>query len=325
MNEFCLNILIPGLGKRWQCGGLWSLISTASLDLTIKTRIVTYIDREEGYLFLNDLNIKDSDFFLIGWGPHITYLSKKIPENRIIINSHSFLSSARPPESAPIICSSRYTLSNWARYQSARPLYLIPGIIDDHFINKGHDRPIDILIFERKISPYLKKLLLPKLENVSNVFLVTNHIEDLSELYNKSKILLYDSRWHFSSYNTEEGFGLHPLEARACGCNVFTSFNGALSQYFEIPGFHQIHINDSQYDMDTILKVLKTPTPENIDISAYRKENIRKLWNATIESCITFLISTQSNKQELLLLKKMNFNALLQRYLQRALKRFGQL
>jgi len=322
MSQLCLNILIPGLGARWRCGGLSQLVKTASLNLSLKTRLVTYIDRDEGHSFLRDLSYSESDFFLVGWGPHISYLCGIIPEDRTIINSHSFFKSAYPPEGCPVICTSRYTLSQWAQLDSARPLYLVPGIIDHQFINTRQDRPIDILVFERKISPYLRYVLIPELRKRCNVFSVSSFVEDLAELYNKSKVVLYDSRWHFRCYSSEEGFGLHPLEARACGCSVFTSFNGALSHYFGLKGFHQIHINDSLHDIRAILKVIESPPPEDIDTSLYREESITKLWTETLESCISFLRMAQPNSEELRRLKRLNRQALIQNYFQRALRRF---
>jgi glycosyltransferase involved in cell wall biosynthesis len=321
MSQLCLNILVPGLSGPWRCGGLSQLIKTASLNLSLKTRLVTYIDREDGYPFLSDLPYSDSDFFLVGWGPDISYLSGKLPEDKIIVNSHSFFKSAAPPDRCPVICTSRYTLSQWARLQSARPLYVVPDVIEDQFVNQNRDRPIDVLVFDRKISPYLRDILIPELRNRCEVFSVSSYVEDLAALYNRSKVLLYDSRWHFSCYSSEEGFGLHPLEARACGCSVFTSFNGALSQYFGVAGFYQIHVNDSQHDVRAIQKVIASGAPEDIDLGPYRESSVTKLWSETLESCVAFLQTTQHNKSELKKVKKLNHLAFCRNYSQRALRR----
>lgn len=321
MSSYCVNILVPGLGARWRCGGLSQLVKTASLNLSLKTRLVTYIDREHGVAFLKDLPLTETDFFLLGWGPHISSLSRKLPHNRIIINSHSFLKSAAAPSNSPVICVSRHTLAQWAQLDAARPLYVVPDIVDDHFVNRRQDRPIDLLVFERKISPYLRDYVVPELRKRCNVFSVESYIEDLPTLYNSSKVLLYDSRWHFRCYSSEEGFGLHPLEARACGCSVFTSFNGALSQYVGLDGFHQIHVNDSSYDIRSILKVVESPPPADIDVSPYREGSVVKLWNQSLDSCISFLQQAQLNEGELASVKKSNAREAIKKYCQRAFRR----
>jgi hypothetical protein len=53
---------------------------------------------------------------------------------------------------------------------------------------------------------------------------------------------------------------LPPLEAIACGCQVFVSVNGALADYLD-PGFNcqKISTYCVEYDGDRILEALETP------------------------------------------------------------------
>jgi glycosyltransferase involved in cell wall biosynthesis len=47
----------------------------------------------------------------------------------------------------------------------------------------------------------------------------------LAQLFNSSKIYLYDSAEYWVVKGLTEGLGLPPLEALACGCIVFSSVN----------------------------------------------------------------------------------------------------
>nr|WP_231599416.1 glycosyltransferase [Crocosphaera watsonii] len=44
--------------------------------------------------------------------------------------------------------------------------------------------------------------------------------------FNRSKVYLYDSAEYWAQQRVSEGFGLQPMEALACGCQVFSSING---------------------------------------------------------------------------------------------------
>jgi glycosyltransferase involved in cell wall biosynthesis len=67
--------------------------------------------------------------------------------------------------------------------------------------------------------------------------LINSFVDDLSKLFNRSKVYLYDSAEYWAQQRVSEGFGLQPMEALACGCQVFSSINGGLSDYLD-PGFN---------------------------------------------------------------------------------------
>jgi glycosyltransferase involved in cell wall biosynthesis len=77
-----------------------------------------------------------------------------------------------------------------------------------------------------------------------------------------------------------EGFGLQPMEAMACGCQVFSSVNGGLSDYLD-PGFncYKIAGYSQAYDVQRILNALATFNPLTIPknfFDEYRSGSIKQ-------------------------------------------------
>jgi hypothetical protein len=101
-------------------------------------------------------------------------------------------------------------------------------------------------------------------------------VEDLAGLFNRSRLYLYDSAEYWAVSGLSEGFGLPPMEAIACGCQVFSSVNGALADYLD-PGFNcqKIGVYHSGYDLERILGTLaKDHVPSPLDLSPYRPEQL---------------------------------------------------
>jgi glycosyltransferase involved in cell wall biosynthesis len=121
----------------------------------------------------------------------------------------------------------------------------------------------------RKTSSYVLQKLVPELKKHCHVEVVDYFVPDIGELFNRSKIYLYDSAEYWLNNAVSEGFGLPPLEAIACGCQVFVSVNGALADYLD-PGFNcqKISTYCVEYDGDRLLKALETepnyPDPETL-------------------------------------------------------------
>ena len=86
-------------------------------------------------------------------------------------------------------------------------------------------------------------------------------VDDLVDLFNSTKVYLYDSAEHWRAAGVSEGFGLPPLEAMACGCVVFSSFNHALADTLT-PGVmgHQIGCGSLDHDLSRIAAAVATPT-----------------------------------------------------------------
>ena len=97
-------------------------------------------------------------------------------------------------------------------------------------------------------------------------------------LFNRAKVYLYDSAEYWSQYRLTEGFGLPPMEALACGCQVFSSLNHALADYLD-PGIncHKIAGYATGYDVQRIAKVLDSWQPSDLPDSffqTYRSEQL---------------------------------------------------
>ncbi|MFM9156711.1 MAG: glycosyltransferase, partial [Dolichospermum sp.] len=112
-------------------------------------------------------------------------------------------------------------------------IYYLPNQISEEFTNLHQSRDIDVLVQTRKSSQYLIKSLIPALKKKCHVLVVDSYVENLPVLFNRAKIYLYDSAEYWQLQGVSEGFGLQPMEALACGCQVFSSVNGGLSDYLD--------------------------------------------------------------------------------------------
>jgi glycosyltransferase involved in cell wall biosynthesis len=134
--------------------------------------------------------------------------------------------------------------------------------------------------------------LIPALEKKCQVLVVNSYVEDLPGLFNRAKIYIYDSAEYWAQQSVSEGFGLQPMEALACGCQVFSSVNGGLSDYLD-PGFncYKIAGYSQEFDIHRILKLLESPV--NVTLSEqffaeYRYDNIIKRFQVILSELNEF-------------------------------------
>jgi glycosyltransferase involved in cell wall biosynthesis len=85
-------------------------------------------------------------------------------------------------------------------------------------------------------------------------------VDDLVELFNSAAVVLYDSADYWRGRGVSEGFGLPPIEALACGCVVFSSFNHALADCLD-PGVlgHQLGLGTLSADVERIAAAAADP------------------------------------------------------------------
>ena len=274
--------MLPGTRGKFGGGGLWAELKTIKLAQKISdAELVTYRQREENYLFLTDVLERvnsDECIFIINWGFDVPKLIAKLRDYNIIYHAHSSGYSFQLPSNIPIITVSRNTMGYWGQQAVNSLIYYLPNQLGTEFYDAGKPRDIDVLVQKRKSSEYLLKQLIPALQSHCKVEIIDTYVEDLAGLFNRSKIYLYDSAEYWKVNGVTEGFGLPPLEALACGCNIFSSVNHALADYLD-PGFncHKIGCYGLEYDLQQILHVIEAETKPSLPASfwkQYREENL---------------------------------------------------
>ncbi|PSB07644.1 glycosyltransferase [Pleurocapsa sp. CCALA 161] len=270
-----LYFLVPGTTGKFGGGGLWAELNTCKLAQQIcEAEIVTYRQRESEQAFLADI-LPDSDpeargkpnrqsaIFIIGWGFDAPKIITQLSRQNVVYHAHSTNYGFSLPPDVPIITVSRNTMGYWGEKATSSLIYYLPNQISDEFCNLQQTRDIDILVQTRKSSEYLLQQLIPALQDLYRVEIIDSYVRDLAGLFNRSKIYLYDSAEYWATSGVTEGFGLPPLEALACGCQVFSSVNHGLADYLD-PGFncHKIAGYALEYDLKRIKQVLQLSNSE---------------------------------------------------------------
>ena len=267
-----IRVLVPGIGTRFRCGGLSVAKQTARLLSDFRpTTLVTYRERTAQFPFLDDLLKEEfednSSLWIVSWGFDVPKLLKRLRGRNLVYHAHSSGYGFKLPPNVPIVAVSRNTMGYWGHHAPRNPLFLVPNALDSQWIERGdlkgdfEARPIDIIVQKRKSSNYLLFELVPALRAKGFIVEIqSDWVEDIVDLFNSSKVFLYDSTEHWSSAGVTEGFGLPPVEAMACGCIVFSSLNHALSDILT-PGEigHQIGCGSLSNDVDRIAAALLDP------------------------------------------------------------------
>lgn len=309
-----LYFLLPGTDGKFACGGLFAELKTLNLAKEIcEAEVVTYRQREQDKLFLDDVlqqqNLNDV-IFVISWGFDVAKLAPRLKSYNVVYHAHSAGYGFKLPASIPIITVSRNTLGYWGQLSPHSLIYYLPNQISDEFQNQNLERDIDVLVLARKSSEYLMQDLIPSLQQKSKLELVDYFVEDIAALFNRAKIYIYDSAEYWAIQRVTEGFGLQPMEAAACGCRVFSSVNGGLSDYLD-PGFncYKIAAYSKEYDMQRILKILQNWSPLNLPetlFQEYRSEQIIQRCQIILEELNDFFEHKQNHPSNIKALTKMH-------------------
>lgn len=257
-------VLLPGLSaSAWQKGGALIARKLAHLlEEHVTAEVVTYVDREDGVAFLDDelAASDDSTLYLVTWGPHINDLVPRLGSRRYVYYAQSPGWGIELPPHVPILCLSRFLMAFWMEQAPSNPIFLLPPVLEPDCRNEGVTRDVDVLYLARKSTAYLADHLIPALEPRCRVHTLHDFVprSELFALYNRSKVYVYSSAPWRSGW--VEGFGLQPLEALACGCDVFSNLHGGLSDYLE-PGLvgHKLETVSLEYDVERILLAVEQP------------------------------------------------------------------
>ncbi|MEO0827247.1 MAG: glycosyltransferase [Cyanobacteria bacterium J06642_9] len=305
-----LYFLVPGTSGQYRVGGLFAELKIFKLAQQIcRADVVTYAQPEKDTLFLDDLltrspnprpsiTLKQDAIFVVSWGFHVPKLVKRLKGYNIIYHAHSAGYGFTLPSDIPILTVSRNSLGYWGQRSINSLLYYLPNHISKEFQNRHQPRDIDVPVQSRKSSGYLLNQLVPGLKSHCKVTVLDSFVEDLAGVFNRSKVYLYDSAEYWGQYGISEGFGLPPLEAMACGCQVFASVNGALADYLD-PGFncHKIAAYSTAFDVQRILKVVQSTHLEFLPESFfddYREVNIVKRLRVILAEINDFFDHTRS-------------------------------
>jgi glycosyltransferase involved in cell wall biosynthesis len=302
-----LLFLLPGTTQKFNCGGLFAELKTIELAKQIcPVEIVTYRQREPDKLFLDDLLQRPTQsdaIFVVSWGFDVPKLVARLKGYPTIYHAHSAEYGFQLPARIPIVCVSRNTLGYWGQRSPHSLLYYLPNQISDEFSDRHESRSIDVLVHARKSSDYLLKQLIPALKPHCQVEVIDGFVDSLADLFNRSRVYLYDSAEYWATQGVTEGFGLQPLEAIACGCQVFSSVNHGLSDYLD-PGFncHKIAGFSTAYDVERILAVVKSHAPvhdrESL-VAEYRTANILSRLNVILTEINYFFDRTGSDGSDI--------------------------
>ena len=272
-----IRVLVPGTGTRFRCGGLSVALQTARLLSTLRpTDVVTYRERSDGHPYLDDvLQAEQSpgkSLWIVSWGFDVPRSLMRLRGRPVVYQAHSSGYGFGLPPGVPVVAVSRNTLGYWGDRAPRNPLFWVPNALEPQWLEQGArpsssgrdavtERPIDVLVQKRKSSPYVLQQLVPALQAQGlTVEIQSGWVDDLVDLFNRSKVYLYDSAEYWRGRGVSEGFGLPPLEALACGCVVFSSFNHALADTLT-PGVtaHQIGQGTLENDLARIRSAVQCP------------------------------------------------------------------
>ncbi len=303
-----LLFLLPGTTQRFFAGGLTAELNTLRLVQQIcAAEVVTYKQREKDRLLLDDVLTQNRDrncIFVVSWGFDVPRLIKRIGDRPTLYHAHSTGYGFSLPPRVPIVTVSRNSMGYWGEKALSSPIYHIPNEISPNFQNRQILRDIDVLVQARKSSDYLLRQLVPALQERCKVVVLDSYVEDLVDLFNRSKVYLYDSAEYWGRYRLTEGFGLPPMEALACGTQVFSSVNHALADYLD-PGFNCYKISNyaTGYDVKRILEAIdkgnSLSTPTNDFFASYRAEQLIPQWQTVLTEINAFFDYQQDSSTDI--------------------------
>lgn len=241
----------------------------------------------------------DKPLFIVTWGPliseHIKLIRRHVPNARILYYAQSFGWNIKVPPRVPIICVSRFVMSQWALHAPENFIAYIPPPLNPVFKLENQKRDIDILVHRRKQNQYCLEKLIPALERENlTMKIITDWIpqEQFAALLNRTKVFLYVTELHKTGWRRRlpgEGFGLPALEALACGAIVGSNLLGGVTDFLT-PGENCIKLQngDVKFDLAQIRDAIKNfrideQTLETV-ITQYQPDAVMAKWKNLLET-----------------------------------------
>jgi len=299
---------VPGTSSRFRGGGLLVELQTARLVAQLRpTEVVTYRQREPELPFLEDLLRREpapgEALWVVSWGFDVPRQLRRLRGRPVAYHAHSSGYGFDLPPGVPVLAVSRNTLGYWGDRAPRHPLFLVPNALEPKWLERGARgrgdgapsprRPIDVLVQQRKSSAYVLDQLVPELRRAGlRVEVQSGWVDDLVDLFNSATVVLYDSADYWRGRGVSEGFGLPPLEALACGCVVFSSFNHALADSLD-PGLvgHQIGCGTLAGDLERIRAAVARPAdwlppPDRLtsQLEAWAEPVLLERWRHALET-----------------------------------------
>jgi hypothetical protein len=316
---------VPGTTGKFRCGGLLVELQTAGLVGSLRpTEVVTYRQREPDHPFLADVLSQEPSpgaaLWVVSWGFDVPALLRQLRGRPVAYHAHSSGYGFRLPPGVPVLAVGRNTLGYWGQWASRNPLFLVPNALEERWLARG-DRPgnpggapaaggrtIDVLVQKRKCSAYVLERVVPALRARGLAVVVQDGwVDDLVDLFNSARVVLYDSADHWRCSGVSEGFGLPPLEALACGCVLFSSFNHALADTLD-PGVtaHQIGAGTLAADVERIAAAVADPgpwlpSPRRLEalLEDFSEPRLRERWRQALEAINAHLDRLQAGEAPL--------------------------
>jgi glycosyltransferase involved in cell wall biosynthesis len=271
-----LWVCVPGVaGERWRSGGLLIALRAAELlGEHLPTTVVTTHDEEAGHPTLEaalDL-AAPTDVFLITWGPHVTDLLARLEGRRVVYYAQSEGWGLHLDPSVAVLALSRHLMGVWGTQAPTNHVAYLPPVLDGACIDDGRARDLDVLVLARKSTPHLLDRLAPALAEQCTVHVQHEFIDRAAviDLYQRSRTYLYSSSPWSSGWR--EGFGMQPLEARACGCAVFTNLHGGLADHEDpdVDAF-KIEVHSLEHDVRRVLAAVRGERVVRADAEAIQR------------------------------------------------------
>ena len=121
-----IRFLVPGISRRFRCGGLSVERQTARLVANLcSTELVTYRERSVDHPYLDDCLRQEPPsahvLWVVSWGFDVPGLIRRLNGRRVVYHAHSSQYGFGLPPGVPVMAVSRNTLGYWGNKAPRNP------------------------------------------------------------------------------------------------------------------------------------------------------------------------------------------------------------